>query len=273
MSRTCWLSTWVQEFSATTGRLRGVARDEVLEEAEGLEKWAIRDDGDSHWRFERHGASEVWRILDALAHTELAVEGGVRWLHAFDYKDSDAWSELGPMVGVPDAELMAELPRLGEVARARGATFEVHDFVDLCNLRSRNGMHLFDVDTHGDSYLFVALPPAAYAVAIERGLLAPAPVFERTLLVGASPDPTALRKPSAPIPLGIALVGIFAVAAVVYTVVALARSGTPIGAVVLVVALIVGFEFGKSALLRRLDAAYGERFPRFIRALRWITRT
>ena len=66
---------------------------------------------------------------------------------------------------------------------------------------------------------------------------------------------------------------LFAVVAVLYAVVALARSKTPLLAVALLILLVVGFEFGKSALLRHLDAAYATRFPRLMRALHFIART
>ena len=149
MSRSYALSTWVQEFSETTGRLRGVTCDDLLDDTGDIDKWAARDDRSAPWRFERNDDYDVWRILEAVSHSSAAKEDGVRWLHSFDYKDSDAWSELGPMVGVTDEELMGELPRLGSVARSHGRSVEVADYVDLCNFYARNGMRLFSVNTHG----------------------------------------------------------------------------------------------------------------------------
>ena len=272
---TYWFSTWVEGFSKATGQLSGLTRDQVLDETGEIERWAARADN-GQWKFERSDVYEVWRILEAIEHSSLAVESGIRWIHSFDYKDSDAWSELGPMVGVPDEELTKELPELGAVARSHGTQVEVHDFVDLCNLRSRNGRQLYSVDTHGDNYLYVALTPAACEFAVRGQLFEVARPFERTRLVGREHAREARVLPpvmsSAGRQTATLLAMLFAVGAVVYAIVALARSKT-LGAVALVILLVIGFEFGKSALLRHLDAAYATTFPRLMRALHFIART
>ena len=84
-----------------------------------------------------------------------------------------------------------------------------------------------------------------------------------------------LAQPGPKLPLTVLGVGacLMAVGAVVYMVVVLARSHNEIGALAIVVAAIVGFELAKSAAIRRLDTALGDRHPTLMRVVRFLTRT
>lgn len=262
------LATWLKEFSAATGRLRGVSRDDLLEEVDELEPWATRDDGSRKWRFQRADSAEVWKLLLSVSsHEPSASHGGVPWVHSFDYKDSEAWGVLPAMIGVPeDARFLAEFRALGDRARELGLTVEAPDFVEFCNRRAHElgkELRLFAVDAHGDEYLFVALTPAACKAAVERGLIEVEPYLSSLPLTATKwAGATGTILPWLAGALGLLALLVF----VVYT------GGGP-GAMLAVVGVIVAFELLKSRAIQSLDRAIGARYPGLMRVIKALTKT
>ncbi|WP_284720064.1 hypothetical protein [Polyangium sorediatum] len=98
--------------------------------------------------------------------------------------------------------------------RSRGEALGSQLLLDVDNARAHAlgcELRLFFVDTHGDDYLFVALPPLACKSAVERGLLEVTPYVPHlptrprwslwlvgvVLLPACSPSPTLSTRPHA----------------------------------------------------------------------------
>ncbi|MDI1446416.1 hypothetical protein [Polyangium sp. 6x1] len=245
------LSTWLTDFVAATGRLRGISLDDFVDTVgEDLEPWVNYDIRKERWRFYESGSEQVWRVLSAISDDyDLARHEGKCWVLSLECLDAASWDELPKMLGLPkDA-------RLDAAFRARGESVDemlAHDLVDLCNARAHAlgcELRLFHVENDGGHYLFVALPPLACKSAVERGLLEVTPHV-----------PPMLTRPRWSLWLaGVALLaGVLALAYALYP-----AARTSIEAVGLLGPLFLAINLGNQWIRR----TFATRFPAVARAL------
>jgi hypothetical protein len=158
------LDEWLSGFAKRCSKIRGITKRVLLDGlGDALEPFATSIDVDTY-ELGRGTGEDASAILHAIAHIARFGEGHERhakWVWSFDYKDLEVFDELVPALGLAPAAVQAKL----------GDNPDVRDILRICNELAPGADRLYSVTTNGDSYVIVALPPAACSRLVDDGYL------------------------------------------------------------------------------------------------------
>lgn len=165
------LGAWLAAVQKHTGHLPGLTAAELLEVLARID-----EDACEKWEAPRETWEYAFLLMDLAFHADddAAWRPFAAWIYADDHRwdRTRAHQRLPAMLGLA----AGAVPTAGDGYRT-GPEESLSEYAAKCNAAAASAgvaLRLHELDLHGDSHVFVCLPPAAFDALTKGGYLDPA---------------------------------------------------------------------------------------------------